>query len=814
MFEANGFRKPRKMSPPVTYVGDVSKIVNSYTASSTGARRKAIGWPTWSLRTAHHSLAAASPAALMIHDDNQVLKAEGVTFATHVVGEYRSTQHTVNNAVYYIKTADARIALWGVPQDGRFWWYIGPIEELGQASGWLRTSAAAGGLGCPVARDDDAQREWQVFSSLSVSSWKRAASVHCIEIGVVDLLLVRGRLPINDAQVHAHMGEFARVPHQISNGRPVYERVGQPDTLMWYAPAGAWVIGQLANVGGNMGTLCCACDARLPELIGAAKWATFDADHRIWITHRTFVSVVVLGSPRVALREGSQCHSAFLRLRNVDFVRSLPEGAETTCLYRATDNLHAMWHSGGAWTLGLLRKDEDGDIIPHEIAFAKDSACSPDMVRAPWNFVANSHTSLGGDCGYLRFEASCSPRVIIGGALLPQRHHDKFGEYERAPGVVVHGRGVYRQVGNPGRMIWFVDGCWYIGRATEVGSCCGWFSAHHDVPTPDQVRTSWRLSSGGNPSIISAPNVRCVRMGFRSIRIQYIKQSAAFTQLGVFTAAPDRLRNDKPFYECLSEENGEQYVAWWSNGYWFIGCGDPRVDSCVTTWVQTCDAACVLEEVTGDWVEWQPTVCKWQPRSLRLMPAENDPSMLPPARIAVKMKAGMPDEPYVHRLGVFILCKQRCNNCPVYVHDLVPQRLMWRLAPYWYIGKAIDRGTARGWLQVQSTARSPELIRGEWQYWEQTQGTWSDAPGIRISVLPPVEEVDKGALKAADSQIGVDVAIGVPDIDCGMARNSAGDSVSGGATAPLSTRALDPVRGVEVKSASRDGATQGTLVRL
>ena len=713
----------------------------------------------------------------MVHDEQQELVANGFAFAPVVVGEYIAMPYRVNNAIAYAKKGDVGIALWYVSHEGKFWWYVGPIQEIGTASGWLRTASTRGGTGGLVACEaceHNAEQQWYAFALHAQQSWKPAPSVCCVDIGDVGLILLRGRLPIADVQSHAHLGEFARVPHQASNRRPVYEKVGQPEVIMWYAPAGAWVVGHLANVGSNMGGLCCVSDARLPELVSTARWAVFDVDQRVWITHRTLVDVVPLGTPRVRLRDVGQEHPETYALKNVDFVRVLPAIGEFTCFYRATDNRHAMWSNGGAWILGTL-DIHDGGVESRELAMAKDDAYSPDLVRASWCALNTAQLNLCGAYCAMAFVASCSPRVVLSGGSATQRHQDKLGEYERVYGILSNGRGVYRQVGNPGRMIWFSGGHWFVGRATELGECHGWLSAHHDVPTPDQVRTTWRISNQGSSqgtSVTSAPDLRCVRMGHRAVRVQYVKDEAAFAQLGIFVAAPGRLRNDKPFYECLASEDGERYVAWSSNGYWFIGCGDLGVDKMVVPWVQICDAACVLEDVSESWTEWQAQSGKWKKRKLRFTPAEGDLSMRPPARIGVKAKIETTKETCAHRLGVFVLVDELCNDCPVYTHEGERGRMLWRLAPHWYIGKSADRGTARGWLQVRSTARSPERIKEEWQVWDQAQGRWSDAPGVCVSVLPQSSMHVEDDTDEMRTPYAVEVAVGVSESGCESERIS------------------------------------------
>ena len=188
--------------------------------------------------------------------------------------------------------------------DGTPTWYVGKEEEFGQARGWLQVKSEAqtpheikdpwsvwcappprapqllltrsvSGAALPrVLSHASSPPCWH--RSVSERRWKEAADVKCIAVSATAGVIIHGPTPSNLLQ--DKLGEYRRVQLRVITERGVYEMVGMPNVMMWYAPGGTWNIGKRDELGQNRGWYQAVSKAISPE--GITNWQACAAPRR------------------------------------------------------------------------------------------------------------------------------------------------------------------------------------------------------------------------------------------------------------------------------------------------------------------------------------------------------------------------------------------------------------------------------------------------------------------------------------------------------------------------------------------------------
>jgi len=71
----------------------------------------------------------------------------------------------------------------------------------------------------------------------------------------------------------------------------------------------------------------------------------------------------------------------------------------------------------------------------------------------------------------------------------------------------------------------------------------------------------------------------------------------------------------------------------------------------------------------------------------------------------VVLRGATPEERHKDKLGTYVLCEGEVVNARAcYEQEANPERMLWFLAPYWYVGKREEKGLGQGWVQVRSLA--------------------------------------------------------------------------------------------------------------
>jgi hypothetical protein len=105
--------------------------------------------------------------------------------------------------------------------------------------------------------------------------------------------------------------------------------------------------------------------------------------------------------------------------------------------------------------------------------------------------------------------------ISLTGLQPSERHYKCMGVYKLAVGMVVSGRGVWKQVGEGDRWLFYVSSeKWFVSdeedMVQEKGR--GWIHVSSTAITPDRATEMWQAGSGGAGGWIDAPKLR-VRKG-------------------------------------------------------------------------------------------------------------------------------------------------------------------------------------------------------------------------------------------------------------------------------------------------------------
>ena len=682
-------------------------------------------------------------------------------------------------------------------------WYVGKAEEFGQARGWLQVRSDA-------ERPSEIRNSWSVWSTVE-KVWKEAPDVKCIAVSATAGVVIQGPTPNNLLQ--DKLGEYRRVQLRVITERGVYEMVGMPNVMMWYAPGGTWNIGKRDELGQNRGWYQAVSKAISPE--GISNWQVWDGANKKW-EKAAELQAVSVGSRRVAFmgRTPNDLNTDKLE----EYVRVGFQCHEGRAVYECVGNPErALWYAKPYWYIGQMRDvgKAQGWLC------CKDDAVCPELVKANWR-VGDGQQMLDAP------EVKCIPvgavTVMVAGETPNNLNSDKLGEFIRLTGRQMNGRPVYAQLGNDNRMLWYASGYWYLGKKDELGKSQGWLCVRDPAAAPELVQQIWRVGDGN--ALHDAHNVKCAAIGARAIEVLGSTVSNLHAdKMGEFRMLTGQEVNGKPVYE---KEPAVSHMVWASNGYWYVGKREELGKQ--AGWMQVRDSASLPEDISGTWQIWNQAEKKWMPSDgvkviavgnaqvhiagpppaacrehqaklgdfLRVRGAEvnghavyqksdadvllwkasgtwyigpsasrgkmagfwrcKDGAAVPEAiqgswevgdgrnwHVAegvrcmefviprVVLRGATPEERHKDKLGTYVLCEGEVVNARAcYEQEANPERMLWFLAPYWYVGKREEKGLGQGWVQVRSLASVPEQIHATWSIWNSAEKRWVEAPELRI----------------------------------------------------------------------------------
>lgn len=738
------------------------------------------------------------------------------------LGEYVRNGGTVHGRPSYKKDNNTNHMLWFAhAADGTPTWYVGKKEEFGQPRGWLQVK-------CDALTPQDIKGSWSVWSGVE-KQWREAREVKCIAVSATPGVIIHGPTPNNLLQ--DKLGEYRRVQLRVITDRGVYEMVGMPNVMMWYAPGGTWNIGKRDELGQNRGWYQAVSKAISPE--GISNWQVWDGANKKW-EKAADLEAISVGSKRISFTGTTPKNVNADKLG--EYVRKGFSFHEGRAVYECVDTpSRSIWYATPYWYLG---QTEDVGKTQGWLC-CKDDASSPELVKVTWRVSDGQHMV---DSPEVRCIPVGARTVMVAGETPNGLNSDKLGEFVRRLGKEMNGRPIYSQVGNDNRMLWYSAGYWYLGKKDELGKSQGWLCVRDPAPAPELVQSLWRVGDG--EKLHHAANVKCAAIGARTIEVLGNPINGLHKdKMGEFRMIAAMEVNGKPVYE---KEPLLSHMVWASNGYWYVGKRDELGKQ--AGWMQVRDSAPLPEEISGIWQIWNQSDKRWIPsenvkvtavgnervsimgpvpaacamhqdklgcfRRLRGMETNGyaiyrqpdndvmlwhsscswwvgpgaslgkqagywrctDSARVPEAikatwevgdglswhkaesvrcvekvRQRLLLKGSTPEDRHQDKLGVYVLCQGELINdrvCYQQLHN--PQRMIWFLTPYWYVGKRDEKSLGQGWLQVRSLAPVPEQIMGSpapWCVWNSSEKRWIDAPDL--SIVPDPESEDAPEMSAA-----------------------------------------------------------------
>jgi len=627
------------------------------------------------------------------------------------LGEYVRTGGQLNGRPAYKKDNNTNHMLWFTyAADNQPTWYVGKKEEFGQARGWLQVKSDA-------QLPQDIKGAWSVWSGAE-KRWKEARDVKCIAVSSTAGVIIHGPTPNNLLQ--DKLGEYRRVQLRVITERGVYEMVGMPNVMMWYAPGGTWNIGKRDELGQNRGWYQAVSKAISPE--GITNWQVWDGANKKW-EKAADLEAISVGSKRISFtgttpksvnqdklgeyqRKGYWFHDGRAVYECVD--------APTRCIWYTTP----YWYLGQAEDVGK----------PQGWLCCKDDASCPEVVKANWR-VSDGQQMVDAS------EVCCMPvgatTVMVAGDTPNNLNNDKLGEFVRRLGKEVNGRPIYSQVGNDNRMLWYAAGYWYLGKKDELGKSQGWLCVRDPAPAPELVQSTWRVGDG--EKLHPAPNVKCAAIGARTIEVLGAPVNGLHKdKMGEFRMIAATEVNGKPVYE---KDPSVSHMVWASNGYWYVGKRDELGKQ--AGWMQVRDSAPLPEEIVGVWQIWNQGDKRWIPsENVKVTAVGNE---------RVDIKGLMPPTCASHqdKLGTFRRLRgQETNGYAVYQRR-ADDVMLWQASGGWWIGPAGSVGKNTGYWRCIDSARVPENIKNVWEVGDGA--TWHRADNVHCTEHVRTRLVLRGA---------------------------------------------------------------------
>jgi len=624
------------------------------------------------------------------------------------LGEYTRTGGTLHGRPAYKKDNNTNHMLWFCfATDGTPTWYVGKEEEFGQARGWLQVKSEA-------QTPHEIKDPWSVWS-VSERRWKEAPDVKCIAVSATAGVIIHGPTPSNLLQ--DKLGEYRRVQLRVITERGVYEMVGMPNVMMWYAPGGTWNIGKRDELGQNRGWYQAVSKAISPE--GIANWQVWDGANKKW-EKASDLEAISVGSKRIAYTgttpKGVNADKLGEYARKQgDFQKWAFR--ENRAVYECVDTpSRSIWYTKPYWYVG---QTEDVGKAQGWLCCKDDAPC-PEQVKAAWRVSDGSQMVDAADVRCMPVGATT---VMVAGETPNDLNSDKLGEFARRVGQEVNGRPIYAQVGNDNRMLWYAAGYWYLGKKNELGKSQGWLCVRDPAPAPELVQSCWRVGDGER--LHQAPNVRCAAIGARTIEIFGTHAQVLGAPLnglhkdkmGEFRMISATEVNGKPVYE---KEPSISHMVWASNGYWYVGKRDELGKQ--AGWMQVRDSAPLPEEISGVWQIWNQMDKRWIPsENIRVTAVGNE-------RVCVTGPTPAACALYADKLGTYRRVKGQEVNSHAFYRRSEVDCMLWHAAGVWWIGPSASVGKQSGFWRCQDSARIPEAIKGVWEVGDGN--VWHKADGV------------------------------------------------------------------------------------
>ena len=237
-------------------------------------------------------------------------------------------------------------------------------------------------------------------------------------------------------------------------------------------------------------------------------------------------------------------------------------------------------------------------------------------------------------------------------------------------GQEVNGKPVYEKEPAVSHMVWASNGYWYVGKREELGEQAGWMQVRDGASLPEDSGT-WQ--SEPEKKWMPSDGVKVIAVGNAQVHIAGPPPPrAASTRRSSATSSASAAPGERP--RRLPENDAD--VLLWSGGTWYIR---PSASRGKMAGFWRCNGAAVPEAIQGSWEVGDGR--NWHvAEGVRCMEF-----VIP----RVVLRGATPEERRkVHR-HVRAVGEERASRRPTPSGCSVP-------APYWYVGKREEKGSARG----------------------------------------------------------------------------------------------------------------------
>lgn len=265
---------------------------------------------------------------------------------------------------------------------------------------------------------------------------------------------------------------------------------------------------------------------------------------------------------------------------------------------------------------------------------------------------------------------------------------------------------------------------------------------------PENITGTWQVWNQADGKWMAAEGVKVLAVGNLQVNVSGATPSACnmhTDKLGDFV----RLKGQEINGTALYKKKDSDVRLWQASGNWYIGPAS-KVGK-MAGWWRCRDGARIPECVKGCWEvgdgkEWH--------RAEQVRCTE---FVMP----RLMLKGATPEDRHQDKLGTYLLCEgELVNDRTCYAQPGNPNRMIWFLTPYWYVGKREEKGLGQGWLQVRSLAHHPEQISAVWSVWRSVDKKWVQAPDVKVhadgvakAVLRPGVDVAAAAGPAAAREV-------------------------------------------------------------
>ena len=245
-------------------------------------------------------------------------------------------------------------------------------------------------------------------------------------------------------------------------------------------------------------------------------------------------------------------------------------------------------------------------------------------------------------------------------------------------------------------------------------------NGQHLDSLPEDISGTWQIWNQAEKKWMPSDGVKVIAVGNAQVHIAGPPPAACRehqAKLGDFL----RVRGAEVNGHAVYQKSDADVLLWKASGTWYIGPSASR-GKMAGFW-RCKDGAAVPEAIQGSWEVGDGR--NWHvAEGVRCMEF-----VIP----RVVLRGATPEERHKDKLGTYVLCEGEVVNARAcYEQEANPERMLWFLAPYWYVGKREEKGLGQGWVQVRSLASVPEQIHATWSIWNSAEKRWAEAPELRI----------------------------------------------------------------------------------